>query len=260
MLQAFVIVLREGFEAFLIVAIIFSYLAKTNRKNLLPGVYWGIIFSFFLSALLGFFLYKGANEPLWEGVTGLVSAILVTWFVIHMWRTASHLKKDMESKLAEKTSRAPNTAAAFWGVFLFTSFMISREGMETVLLLIQIHSAQVILGSLLGLLAVSGMAFLWVRVGHLINVKLFFQVTSLFLLLFVGQILLYSFHEFAEAGLLPNSEALHLATEPYSPDGIYGRWISLAVVTVCGFWLGIATIKQALFKKTAKPDKLILTK
>ena len=252
MLQAFVIVLREGFEAFLIVAIIFSYLAKTNRKNLLSGVYWGVVFSVFLSVLLGFLLYKGANEPLWEGITGVISAILVTWFVIHMYRTASHLKKDMETKLAEKTVQAPTTTAAFWGVFFFTSFMISREGMETALLLIQIHSPQIVLGSLLGLLAVSGMAILWVRVGHLINVKLFFQVTSLFLLLFVAQILLYSFHEFAEAGLLPNSEFLHNATEPYSPDGIYGRWISLAVVIVCGFWLGVAGIKEIFFRRKIK--------
>ena len=242
MLQAFIIVLREGFESFLIVAIILAYLQKTGRKALAPAVYWGIVFSFVTSAVLGFILYRGANTPLWEGVMGLISAVLVSWFVVHMWRTAPHLKKDLESKLAEKA--AATGPAALWGVFLFTVFMITREGMETALLLIQVHSSEIVAGSLLGLLAVIGLALLWVRLGHLINVKLFFQVTSLFLLLFVGQILLYSFHEFTETGVLPNSEALHLATEPYSPDGLYGKWISVAMVGVCGVWLVIAGLKE----------------
>jgi len=236
MLQAFVIVLREGFESFLIVAIIATYLQRTGRRLLLPAVWWGILASVFLSVILGYFLFQGASQPLWEGITGVVSAILVTWFVIHMWKTAPHLKKDMESKLSEKTS-APSTKAAYLGVFSFTTFMIAREGMETALLLIQVHSAQVVSGSLLGLGAAIGMALLWMRLGHLINLKLFFQVTALFLLLFVGQILLYSFHEFTEAGVLPNSEAFHLATEPYSPDGIYGKWISLGTVIICASWL-----------------------
>lgn len=236
MLQAFVIVLREGFESFLIIAIIAAYLQKTNRRALMPAVYWGIFASVFLSVLLGYWLLQGANEPLWEGVTGLISAILVTWLVIHMWRTASHLKQDMESRLSRKAA-LPSTKAAFWGVFAFTTFMIAREGMETALLLIQVHEGRVVMGASLGIVAAVGMAFLWWRLGHLINLKLFFQVTAIFLLLFVGQILLYSFHEFTEAGIFPNSEALHIATEPYSPDGIYGKWISLGMVATCAMWL-----------------------
>lgn len=236
MLQAFVIVLREGFESFLIVAIIAAYLQKTGRRLLLPAVWWGILVSVFLSVILGYFLFQGASQPLWEGITGVVSAVLVTWFVIHMWKTAPHLKKDMESKLSEKTS-TPSTKAAFLGVFSFTTFMIAREGMETALLLLQVHEARIVTGVILGTLAAVGMAFLWWKLGHLINLKLFFQVTAIFLLLFVGQILLYSFHEFTEAGILPNSEALHIATEPYSSNGIYGKWISLGTVVVCALWL-----------------------
>ena len=81
------------------------------------------------------------------------------------------------------------------------------------------------------------LAFLWVKCSHLINLKLFFQVTSLFLLLFLGQILIYAFHELSEAGIFPNSVAFHEATEPYAPDGLYGKWFSIATVAVCFGWL-----------------------
>ncbi len=255
MLQAFVIVLREGFESFLIVAIIATYLQRTGRRLLLPAVWWGILASVFLSVILGYFLFQGASQPLWEGITGVVSAVLVTWFVIHMWKTAPHLKKDMESKLSEKTS-VPSTKAAYLGVFSFTTFMIAREGMETALLLIQVHEPKAVTGILLGVVAAAFMAFLWTRLGHRINLKLFFQVTALFLLLFVAQVLIYSFHEFCEAGIFPNSEVLHNATEPFSPEGIYGKWISLGMVLVCAFWLLGAWV-VSLFSKQDEP---VLTK
>jgi high-affinity iron transporter len=247
-LQAFIIVLREGFESFLIVAIIFAYLRKMNMVSLVPAVYAGIGVSLATSAGFGWWILQGASQPLWEGILGLVSAVLVTAFVVHMWQTAPHLKKDMETKLSRVTS-AQYTKGAFFGVFIFTVFMITREGMETALLLIQVHEAARVTGMVLGIAAAAALSLIWVRVGHLINLKLFFQVTALFLLLFVAQILLYSFHEFCEAGILPNSEAWHLATEPYSPDGRYGQWISLGMIAVCGAWLLAAWAKDKFLKK-----------
>lgn len=235
MLQAFIIVLREGFESFLIVAVIVSYLRKTNQRILLPAVQWGVVLSVLLSGSLGYFILQGLNQPFWEGVFGVVSAILVGWFVVHMWRTASHLKADMEKRLTEISRRSGK--AEWTGVFLFTLFMISREGMETALMLIQIHDAKVISGSALGFLAAAALAFAWIHLGHLINLKRFFQVTSIFLFLFIIQILIYSFHEFIESGIIPNSDVLNAATEPFSPVGIYGKWISLGMVVVCAAWL-----------------------
>ncbi len=251
MLQAFIIVLREGFESFLIVAIIFAYLRKTNRSHLLPAVNWGVAASLLTSTAFGYWILQGASQPLWEGILGLASSVLVGAFVVHMWRMAPHLKQDMEKKLSRVT--APQDAKGmFAGIFIFTVFMITREGMETALLLIQVHEPSRITGMILGLAAAAALAFVWVRVGHLINLKLFFQVTALFLMLFILQILLYSFHEFSEAGVLPNSEVWHVATEPYSPEGIYGRWISLGMVAVCGVWLAIAWIKDKFIKANAK--------
>lgn len=251
MFQAFIVVLRESFESFLIVAIILSYLQKTGRRELVSVVTWGIVCSLLTSAGLGFWLWQGANGPLWEGIFGLVSALFVLTLVVHMWKTAGSLKKDMESALSLKTAGKAGWAAV-GGVFLFTVFMISREGMETALLLIQIHEPNILAGAALGAAGALAISLLWLRCGHLINVKRFFQVTSIFLFLFVFQILLYSFHEFTEAGLFPGSEALHIATEPYSPEGLYGKWITPLMVGVCSLWLLWAWIKD----RSARPAEL----
>ena len=243
MLQAFVIVLREGFEAFLIVSIIFAYLKKTSQGWLLSAVWWGTAVSLVVSIAMGFVLARGVNEPLWEGVLGLVAAVMVTTLTIHMWKHARTQKSEMEARLGRISSeKSSSRQALFWGVFLFTVFMITREGMETALMLIQVPEKRVIFGVLLGLLAVCVFCVLWVRFSAFINIRLFFQVTGIFLLLFVAQILIYSFHEFSEAGVIPNSEMFHAATEPFSPQGIYGKWFSVVSIGFCAVWLVVGWV------------------
>jgi len=244
MLPALIIVFREGFEAFLSVAIILAYLRKTGREWLLPAVYWGIGASVVASFALGWELMR-VNQSLWEGVLGLVAAALVATFVIHVWRTAPRLKHDMEQQL-ETASTQTSRALAMAAVFGFTVLMVTREGMETALMLIQVRTGRFILGSLLGILAAAGMSWAWAHYGHRINIRRFFQVTGLFLLLFALQIVFYSIHEFSEAGLLPNSEAIHTATEPFSPVGVYGKWFSVLMVGICAVWLITMSMKDRL--------------
>jgi high-affinity iron transporter len=239
--QTFIIVSREGFEAFLIVAITLAYLKKTGRALLARAVYWGVAAALIASAVLGWMLRQGVNQALWEAVLGLVTVILVGTLVIHMWRTAHRLKRDIENHLEDVSTRSTGVAA-FVGVFLFTVVMIAREGMETALLLFQVRDPGMLTGAFLGLGAAAALAWAWGRYGHLINLRRFFQVTSIFLLLFMLQVGVYSFHEFTEAELLPNSEALHAATEIFSPQGLYGKWFSLGIVVVCVLWLAIAAV------------------
>jgi len=110
-------------------------------------------------------------------------------------------------------------------------------------------------GVALGVIGALAISWAWVRVGHLINVKRFFQVTSIFLLLFMVQIAIYSFHEFSEAGVLPNSAVLHEATEPLSPTGIYGSWFSIIAISACALWLIGAYVNDAFNKKGAEAPK-----
>src|SRR5580765_5060319 len=147
MIPALIIVFREGFEAFLSVAIIFAFLRKTGRDWLRPAVYAGIVASVIASFALGWWLIR-VNQSLWEGVLGLVAAVLVASFVIHVWRTAPRLKQDMEQHL-ESASTQTSRLLAIAAVFGFTVLMVTREGMETALMLIQVRTGRFILGSLL---------------------------------------------------------------------------------------------------------------
>lgn len=257
--QAFMIVLREGVEAFLIVAIIFAYLRKTVQTHLMHAVGWGILASVAVSGLLGFLFWKGegANQPLWEAIFGLVTVVLVASLVIHMWRVGPRLRQEMESRL-ERATVKPTLQASFFGVFLFTVLMISREGMEMVLLLFQVHEPRIVAGVFLGVVGAAVVAVVWQQFSYLINMKRFFQVTAVYLLLFTVQILVQSFHEFTEAGVLPHSEALHLASESYSMEGVYGKLYSTVTVVGCGVWLLWDWMAEGLAKRQSRavfPEK-----
>ncbi|HEV3486392.1 MAG TPA: FTR1 family protein, partial [Vicinamibacterales bacterium] len=189
---------------------------------------------------LGYLLQR-VNQPLWEGTLALIAAVLVATFVIHVWRIAPQMKRQMETRIEQQASKG-STAWAWLGVFGFTLLMITREGMETALMLIQVgNMPRFWLGCALGLAAAATMAWLWAHYGHRINIKRFFQVTGLFLLLFTVQIVFYAIHEFSEAELLPNWQAIHDATEPYSGDGRYSIWIMFGMVAICALWLAGVT-------------------
>lgn len=260
MLPTFVITLREGFEAFLVVAISLSYLRKTGRGCLAPAVGWGVGASIVVSAVAGYLLQRAANQALWEGVFSIIAAILVGTLTIHMWRTAKHFKKDIEGRL--ETSAEKRGVAAYAGVFLFTVFMITREGMETALLmnglLFQQDAWTILPGALLGLLLAGGIAWAWVRNGHRISLGRFFQVTAIFLLVFLAQLLIYGFHELTEAYVLPLSEALneglHWATEAYGPEGRYGQWLSYGLVLLPVGWLLMAWLHDGKALTARKPS------
>jgi high-affinity iron transporter len=243
MVQAFVITLREGLEAFLIVAISLAYLRKTGRRALVPAIHWGIGVSIALSIGAGLLLAKARNQSLWEGVLGITAAFLVASLTVHMWRAGRHMKRDIEGKLAASSDKTG--AGAFWGVFFFTLLMITREGMETAMLmnalLFQVKAVNIVGGAIGGTLIAAFIAFLWSRYGHRVNLARFFQVTAIFLLVFVVQLLIYGFHELAEAGVLPNSEVLHGATEPYGPDGVYGQWLTYLLVILPLGWLAFSS-------------------
>ena len=256
MLQAFIITLREGLEAFLIIAISLAYLRKSGRQQLVPAVHWGIATSVVLSVGAAILFQRASNQALWEGVLALTAAVLVASLIVHMWRHAKTIKRDIEHRLSMSVAQVGIQAAA--GVFLFTLLMITREGMETALLMgtlvAQGSSAlTLILGAAGGVMAAASLAWLWSRYGHRVNLALFFQVTAVFLAVFVVQLLIYGFHELTEANLFPGSEALHWATEPYGPDGIYGQYLSYMLVLLPMGWLAVSALTRKPGPRAQQP-------
>jgi high-affinity iron transporter len=187
---------------------------------------------------------RAANQALWEGLLAIVAAASVASLTIHMWRTSRRLRRDIEGRLEGSTLKTGS--AALLGVFGFTLLMITREGMETALLmgtlLFQVQSANVIGGAIVGTLSAASVAWLWSRYGHRVNLGLFFQVSAVFLLVFVVQLLIYGFHELTEANIFPYSEPLHWATEPYGPDGRYGQYLTYLLVMLPVGWLTFSSL------------------
>jgi high-affinity iron transporter len=242
MFPAFVITLREGLEAFLIVAISLAYLRKTGRHALIPAVHWGIGISVLLSIGAAYLFQRASNQALWEGILALVAAVLVASLIVHMWRHAKKIKHEIETRLEQSSLKTGMRAVV--GVFLFTLLMITREGMETAMLMgtlfFQQTAANIITGAALGTVCAAIVAWLWSRFGHRVNLGLFFQVTAVFLAVFVVQLVIYGFHELTEANIFPYSEPLHWATEPYGPDGRYGHWLTYLLVLLPMGWLVFA--------------------
>ena len=248
MFSTAVITLREGIEAFLIVAITLAYLRKTGRAQLVPAVLWGIGVAVIASVVAGYFFGQAENKPLWEGSLAAIAALLVASLTVYMWKSAKRMRGEIGARL-EAASAKPGRAA--WiGVFAFVLLMIVREGMETALLisvqLFQQDSGAILAGALVGTAGAALVAWAWSRYGHRVNLARFFQVTAVFLLLFSAQLAIYAFHEFTEGGLVPgiDNEHWHLATEPYGPEGRFGEWLSYGLVLVPLAWLVFGALRD----------------
>jgi high-affinity iron transporter len=248
-LQAFVITSREGIEAFLIVAISLAYLRRVGRGELTRAVHWGIVAAIALSAAGGYLLFYAANQEMLDGPLAIVAAVSVAAMTVHMWRASRHMKGDMEGRLLTSTHQAG--AAAFTGVFLFTVLMISREGMETALLLMQLRETMnLLIGAAAGVVGAAGVAWLWSRYGHRVNLALFFQVTALFLLVFVVQLFIRGIHEMSEQNFLPYSEFIHASTESWGPDSAFGHLLTYMLVMLPAFWLLVKSSTSSSTSKT----------
>jgi high-affinity iron transporter len=164
-----------------------------------------------------------------------------------MWRAGRRMKGDIEDRLQSSTAR-PGTAA-FTGVFLFTVLMVSREGMETALLLMQVRqTVNFVIGAVAGVVGAAGVAWLWSRFGRRVNLALFFQVTAIFLFVFVVQLLIFGVHEMSEQGFLPYSETIHVNTEAWGPDSLPGHLLTYLLVILPLGWL---LIKGVLSRRPA---------
>lgn len=240
MWQGFTIALREGIEAFLIVALTLSYLKRTGRESLARAVYAATGVSVVTCFAAGLLFAQAARRSLWEGILALAAAVLVGSLLVYMKRVSSRLKKDIESRL-ERSARRDSVGRAFWGVFAFVLLMITREGMETALLVVtaffQMKSSAVALGLVFGLVAAGAIAFLWTRLGRGIDIRALLNVSAVFLTIFLVQLVLYGVHELSEAGVFPASRAIHDATEILGPDGTIGHLLAYLLAVIPTVWL-----------------------
>jgi len=206
MLQAFIITLREGVEAALIVGITLAYLAKIGRPELRKSVYMALV-SAFLASIGGAILLSRMhwNEDVFEGWIMLAAAFFVITMIIFMMKTGRKLKGEIEGKVGLLAGKD-----AWIGLFLFVFLMVLREGAETVLTLaaVSLNSTELLsfLGTVLGIATAILFGVMFVKGSVRINLQKFFRITTVILFFVAAQLVVAGLHELSENGVLPSSK------------------------------------------------------
>jgi high-affinity iron transporter len=206
LLEAFIVTLREGVEAALIIGITLAYLNKIQRPDLRRSVFVGLGAAF-ISSIGAAILFSRLqlNQDIFEGWVMLAAAFFVITMIIFMMRTGKKMKGKIEGKLGALAGRGSQI-----GIFLFVFLMILREGAETVLFLasVSLNSTALLtfIGTLLGIFASVIFGVMFVKGSVRINLQKFFRVTTVILFLVAGQLVISGLHELSENGVLPSSK------------------------------------------------------
>ncbi|MEM8722301.1 MAG: FTR1 family protein [Cyanobacteria bacterium P01_G01_bin.39] len=219
-LPTFIVTLREGFEAALVVGIVMACLKKAEQTQLYRWVYLGIIGGIIASIAVGFLLngvvsgvantggiYAPVVKQLLEGIFGLVAIAMLSWMLLWMTQQAKSLKGEVEGAI----SSALSNEGAGKAVFILIFIAVVREGFETVLFILakfQQDWALPAMGAVVGLTLAAIMGVALFSLGVKINIRLFFQVMGIFLLLIVGGLVVGALKHFDAALALLNQLTL----------------------------------------------------
>lgn len=228
MFANFLIGLREGLEAALVVGILVAYLVKADRRDLLPKICFGVAIAVAISIGFGALLTFGPKGLTFEaqeaigGTLSIIAVIFVTWMIMWMSRTARSLKGELESEM----DRAIQAGGA--SLVVVAVLAVGREGLETAMFLWANakavgSSTEPILGAVLGLATAVVLGWLMYRGSLRIDLAKFFTWTGAFLVIVAAGVLSYGIHDLQEAAILPglNSYAFDVSAQ-IPPDSWYG--------------------------------------
>src|SRR5919197_1080601 len=221
-LTTFFIMLREGVEASLIVGILLAYLRQVGSLRHSRFVWTGVLAA--LGVSFGVLValeavgaeFEGATEQVFEGSTMRLATVVLTWMVFWMMRQSRLIKGELQRGIDRALAEG-----AGWGILLLAFFAVVREGVETALLLQAafLSTGEVTaFGALLGLAVAIALGVLIYGFGVRIDLRRFFQVTAVVLLLFAAGLVSHAAHEFAEAGFLPEIVERMWDTSAALPD------------------------------------------
>ncbi len=270
MISSFLITLREGLEAALIVAILLTYLGKTGRRAEARFVWWGTLSALAICLIAGTLLHllvdglSGNAEYAVEGSIALAATIVLTHMIFWMRSNSQSLSADLRHKV-ETAAKASLFAIAFVAVV--------REGLETVLFLLSAETANssgssVVVGGVIGLAAAVVVGVLVFAGGRKVNLKMFFTVTAVLLLLFAAGLAGKAVHELIE---LTGAEEMWLAEPVWTIDGgmwasgtfydfmrgLFGWSRSPELLSVVVYFVYLLPVMYIYFRKQDSPDKTL---
>jgi len=232
MFSALVVTLREGVEAALIVGITLVYLSKIGRPDLRRIVYYALVAALICSIAGAVALsYAPINQDKVEGWVMLVAAVFVVSMVIFMMRTARKLKGEIETKVGSLAG-----GGSKWGLFAFVFLMVFREGVETVAILagVSLNSTELMsfLGTLLGVALAVVFGVMFVKGSVRIDLRKFFNVTTVILFFVAAQLIISGLHELSESGVLHSSKREMALIGPIARNDYFFPLTMLALVVL----------------------------
>ena len=268
MFANYLIGLREGLEAALVVGILVAYLVKSGSTRLVRRVWLGVAAAIAVSLTAGAALTfgpRGLSSEAQEAIGGIASIVavgFVTWMIFWMARTSRALRGELESRVDKAAARG------WWSLGLLSFFAVGREGLETALFLWSATEAtgsttHPLVGAALGLLTATALGVLIYRGAIKLDLRRFFAVTGGLLVIVAGGVLSYGFHDLQEAGFLAGLSGIAFDVSAAIPSGSwYGTllkgtlnfsprttWLELSA------WLGYVVPVLVLFLRGVKPVK-----
>ena len=220
-ISALILSLREGVEMALVVGIVLAYLGQVGAQGARKWVWAGAVAAAGVSLLaLGILNalnaeFEGTTEQIFEGTTMLLATLFLTWMVFWMLRNSRYLKSELQRGVQGVLERG----GAAWGLFFLVFFAVVREGVELALLLFAAPGEGKLVGSVIGLALAIGVGVLIYAFGRRIDLRTFFKVTTVILIMFAAGLFAHVAHEFAEAGPLAAIEGPKLwSTAAILPD------------------------------------------
>ncbi|MBS3103273.1 FTR1 family protein [Candidatus Woesearchaeota archaeon] len=228
-MASFLVTSRETLEATLVVGIVLAYLTKTNKHHYRKTVYYGIAFGILASLLSAFIFtifaggFEGRAEEIFEGITMLFASFLLTTMILWMMRQ-KHIARHIESKVSVEIEKAEIDMTYAYGLFLLVLIAVLREGVETVIFLNAMKYASGVnfVGGLLGVLTAIGVGYLFFTSTRKVNLKKFFNISSILLILFAAGLVAQGIHELQEAGvILYGAKELWNINPAVAVEGVY---------------------------------------
>jgi high-affinity iron transporter len=202
-IASFLITFRETLEAVLIITILIAYLARTNRRDLQRYVWVGAIVAMVASVVIGLVIaaiygsFTGVSEKLFEGTASILATGVLTYMVFWMAKNARRIRGEIEEKVDIAI-----TSGYLVGIATLSFIAVVREGIETVLFLTAIATSDpkgTVIGAITGIALVMALAVLLMKGMYRLDIRRFFKVTSILLIIFAAGLLGYGVHEFIEA-------------------------------------------------------------